>query len=175
MRPRKRPSSPPRLFARSDRPGASGPTFLMVSALVPAPGAPREDVRDEIWGYALDQRAFGPRQLMVVFADADGTFRGMAYAARTDPPELGLAPCIRHLGAGAAACVALCDEPVHDGPPTDDELARYLDAQAIAAALGVHLVDWTKCDDQVIRSMRLAVAPNEPWWNLPPAIASRPA
>ena len=55
------------------------------------------NLREEAWSFALDQRAFGPRKLWVAFADADGTFRGLAHTDRTDRPELCVGPCIEHL------------------------------------------------------------------------------
>jgi hypothetical protein len=124
------------------------------------------NLRDDVWSFALDQRAFGPRRLVVAFADADGGFRGLAYARRTDPPEAALAPCIQHLGRGAAAAIAYCDEPVDDGPPAEDLGARFRVARAIAASYGVQLVDWIACDDQMFRSSQLALYPGAPWWQI---------
>jgi hypothetical protein len=48
----------------------------------------------DFWGYALDQRAFGPRQLVVVTARRDGAVvglaPGLAHCERTEPPESAL-------------------------------------------------------------------------------------
>ena len=65
-----------------------------------------------------------------------------------------LAPCIAHVGRGAAAAVAFCDEPVTEGPPPTDLAERFALARSIAAFHGVHLVDWFACDDQLFRSAR---------------------
>lgn len=51
-------------------------------------------------------------------------------------------------GGGAAAAIALCDEQVTTGPPPGDTATRFGRARSIAAAHGVHLVDWIVCDDQ---------------------------
>jgi len=125
----------------------------------------------EVWAYALDQRAFGPRRLLVAFAfaDAAGRLRGLAYTARTDPPELALEACLRYLGEGAEAAIAFCDEPVTAGPPSPAIIARLYTARALAATFGVYLVDWFACDDLQLRSFQLAVHPDEEWW----AIAAR--
>jgi hypothetical protein len=125
------------------------------------------DVREEVWGFALDQRAFGPRKLVVAFADRDGRFTGLAYTDRTSPPETALAVCIDYLGADADAAVALCDEPVSWGPPPADVGDRLARARAAAADLGVHLVDWIACDDQLFCSFKLAVEPGGEWWDVP--------
>lgn len=131
------------------------------------------DLREEAWSFALDQRAFGPRRLLVAFADRRGRLRGLAHTARTSPAELALGPCIRHLGRGAAAAVAFCDEPVVFGPPPADLAARFASARSIAAANGVHLVDWFACDDDLFRSSRLALEPGSEWWDVPPPVPRR--
>src|SRR5687767_12260890 len=79
----------------------------------------------EAMGFALDQRAFGPRRLLVAFTEADGRLRAIAHTRRTDPIEIALRGCLEHLGRGAAAAVAFNDEPVHDGPPADDLAERF--------------------------------------------------
>ena len=140
--------------------------LVLVEGLVPS-RRDRTNLRDDAWSFALDQRAFGPRKLLVAFANRNGRFRGLAYTDRTDPPELALRGCIQHLGRGAAAAVAYCDEPVVDGPPPDDLAERFARASATAAELGVHLVDWIACDDQLFRSTRLALHPEREWWAIP--------
>lgn len=157
----------PQLYLRSDSPYADDSPFLMVSGVVPVASARRELLPEIVWDLALDQRTFGPRRLLVAFADADGGLRGFAHARRTFPPHLGLAPCIAFLGDGAAACVALSDEPVASLAPTNVEVDRFCDAKEIAAARGIHLVDWIHCDDDMVRSMKLALAPDDPWWDVP--------
>jgi hypothetical protein len=125
------------------------------------------DLREESWSFALDQRAFGPRRLLVAFADAFGGFQSLAHTPRTDPPELALAPCIEYLGRNAAAAVAFCDEPVVAGPPPPELDLRFALARSIAASNGVHLVDWFACDDQLFRSTRYALDPETDWWDVP--------
>lgn len=142
--------------------------LLVVGGFVPT-AIDDTNLREEAWSFALDQRAFGPRKLLVAFADADGTFRGLAYSDRTDPPELALGPCIAHLGRGAAAAIAFCDEEVVDGPIDLDVLQRrFAVASAVCAGAGVHLVDWIACDDDKCRSSRIALYGAEEWWSVPP-------
>lgn len=124
------------------------------------------DMRAEVWSYALDQRAFGPRRLLVAFTDAGGRLLGLAHTARTQPPELALEACIRHLGDGAAAAIAFCDEPVSAGPPAPDIIDRLAHTRSLAASLGVYLIDWLACDDLQLRSFQLAVHPEEEWWGI---------
>lgn len=124
------------------------------------------NLRDDVWSFALDQRAFGPRRLVVAFADRSGRFHGLAHTRRTDPPELALVPCIEHVGRGSAAAVAFCDEPVLEGPPPPDLAERLAFARSIAAPHGIHLVDWIACDDQLFRSSRLALEPDGDWWDV---------
>lgn len=78
-----------------------------------------------------------------------------------------IAPCIEHVGAGADVAIAFCDEPVTDAPPPPDAVERFADACSIAASYGIHLVDWIACDDQLLRSMRLACEPEAVWWPEP--------
>ena len=125
------------------------------------------NIREDWPELALDQRAFGPRRVLVAFAESDGTLRGLAYADRSDPPELALECCVDHLGKGAAAAIAFCDEPVKMGPPPADVPQRFAAAQAVCARYGVHLVDWVMCDDQLFRSMKLCVAGAAEWWDVP--------
>lgn len=125
------------------------------------------DLREEAWSFALDQRVFGPRRLLVAFSDRSGRMVGLAHARRTVPPEVALGPCIDHIGRGAAAAVAFCDEPVAEGPPPPDLATRFERAQSIVASYGLHLVDWFACDDHLLRSSRLALHPDEDWWAIP--------
>ena len=76
----------------------------------------RTNLRKDTWSLALDQRAFGPRRLVVALSDRRGRFIGLSHTPRTDPPEIALGPCIDHLGGGAAAAVAFCDERIKKGP-----------------------------------------------------------
>jgi len=48
----------------------------------------------DFWDLALDQRAFGPRQLVVVTARRDGAVLGLAHCERTELPELALQCCL---------------------------------------------------------------------------------
>ena len=140
--------------------------LIVVEAFIPPPRE-RIDLRHEVWSIALDQRAFGPRQLLVALATRRGGLRALAHTSRTDPPEDALARCLQHLHRGAKAAVALCDEPVADGPPPPGLAERFAVARSIAASFGVHLVDWIACDDQLFRSTRLAVDPHCEWWDVP--------
>lgn len=124
------------------------------------------ELREEAWSFALDQRQFGPRRLIVAFGDRSGRLLGLAHTERPDPPEAGLAPCIMHTGYDAAVAVAYCDEPVADGPPPSDLADRFDLACSIASDLGVHLVDWFACDDLRIRSSRAAIGLGDEWWDV---------
>ena len=120
----------------------------------------------EAMAFCLDQRAFGPRRLVVAFANRNGRFRGLAHTRRPEPPEAALAGCIDYLGRGAKVAIAFCDEPVTWGPPPEDLATRFELARAIAASYGVHLVDWFVCDDDVFRSSRFALDPETEWWDV---------
>jgi hypothetical protein len=128
-----------------------------------------DNLRDGVWSFALDQRAFGPRKLWVAFADEDGTFRGLAYTDRTDPPDAAFDACLQYLGAGAAAAIAFCDQPVPDGPPSADYVDLFRRARRIARSYGIRLVDWIACDDDKFLSHRAPIAaPGElgnEWWD----------
>ena len=117
--------------------------------------------------FALDQRAFGPRRLVVAFADAHGRFRGIAYAKRTEPFDLALRACLQHLGDGAAAAVVFNDEPVAWGELPADQAERFALASLLCRVRGIHLVDWVCCDDQLVRSTKLALGPADEWWDVP--------
>jgi hypothetical protein len=130
------------------------------------PPADHTDLRDEVWSFALDQRAFGPRRLVVAFADPSGRLVSLAHAPRTDPPEAALEACIRHLG-GEAAAVAFCDDQVGEGPPPPDLETRFAAARSVAADYAVHLVDWIACDDSSFLSSRLSLDPYAEWWDVP--------
>jgi hypothetical protein len=125
------------------------------------------DLRQDVLSFALDQRAFGPRRLVVAFSDRTGRFTGLAHTPRTDPPERSLGPCVDLVGQGAAAAVAFCDELVTDGPPPPGLEERFMWARSIVAHFGVHLVDWFACDDQLFRSCRYALDPDCEWWDVP--------
>ena len=141
------------------------PGFIVVDGYVPT-AADDTNLRDEVWDFALDQRCFGPRLLLVAFADADGTFRGLSFTKRLLVPEDALDACIQHLGVGSAAAVAYCDEPVLEGPPPDDTAERFAHARAVARWHGIHLVDWIACDDDRFRSFRLALEPGGEYWDV---------
>ena len=140
--------------------------LIVVDGLVPTE-LDDTNLREEAWSLALDQRHAGPRKLLVAFGDLDGRFRGMAIARRTDPPELALEPCIQYLGAGAEIAIAYCDEPVTMGPPPPDIAQRWSMATSVCDSHGIRLVDWFACDDEAIRSFKLALHPDEPWWPAP--------
>jgi len=129
-------------------------------------------VRAKVWSYAMDQRAFGPRKLMVAFTDADGQLRVLAHAKRTKQPLLTLEACLDMHGDGAAAAVVWCDERVPAGPPPPEFHRRFEHARELAASYGVHLVDWIACDDEQFRAARLMtlmVDEQPDWWDVPAA------
>jgi hypothetical protein len=122
-----------------------------------------------VWSYALDQRAFGPRKLLVAFTDAGGRLRILAHANRASRPLLSFEACLEFAGAGAEAAVAFCDEAVLDGPPSPEFLDHFDAARALARRYGIHLVDWFACDDERFRSARCAtMSADEPpeWWDV---------
>lgn len=121
----------------------------------------------DAWSIALDQRAFGPRRLLVVTATADGRMLGLAHCEQTDPPEMALRCCLRTLDDGAAAAVAYSDERVDAAPPPPGWATRFATARRAAAECGVHLVDWLQCDDILCRSMRFALEEVDEWWDVP--------
>lgn len=132
-----------------------------------------DNLRQSVWSFALDQRAFGPRKLLVAFADEDGTFRGLAFTARTDPLDLAFDACLQYLGTGAAAAIAFCDQPVAEGDLPPEQIELFERAQVIAASYGIRLVDWIACDDDKFRSHRTPPVPtgelDDEWWNGPAA------
>jgi hypothetical protein len=144
--------------------------MIIVEGVAPVAESELDDVPNQIWSYAMDQRAFGPRKLLVVFTDGAGRLRTLAHANRTDRPLLAFEACLDHLGAGAAAAIALCDESVTPGPLSAEVLERFTEARALAQLYGVHLVDWIACDDDAFRAVRLlTLTPSEQpdWWDLP--------
>lgn len=151
---------------------------IPVDGLVPTPGWPQQALADLVLGLAMDQRAFGPRQLMVAFGARDGRFLALHYCPRTDPPDLALRACLWHFdhngrgGEQLAAAVVLCDEAVVAGPPTADFAARFEAAGLTAAEHDVHLVDWVACDDEQFRFARMrptGPTPEPGWWDVPRA------
>jgi len=149
--------------------------FSIVDGVVPT-ALDDTNLRDDVWAFALDQRAFGPRKLLVAFADADGTFRGLAFTDRTDPPELGFEACLTYLGQGAAAAVAYCDQPV-DPDAASAYLELFERARELAATRDIHLLDWIACDDEQFLAHRIPMFARDPaerepgdldWWDVPP-------
>jgi hypothetical protein len=65
-------------------------SLIVVEGVVPVAESEFDDVPNQIWAYAMDQRAFGPRRLLVVFTNAAGRLRCLAYANPNGPA----APCI---------------------------------------------------------------------------------
>lgn len=125
------------------------------------------DLRIGAWTLAIDQRCFGYRRLIVAFADAEGTLRHLVHTGRTEPPDEALARCLERGAAGCDAAVAFCDEPVLGGPLPPAVVARWHRLRNACQEHGVHLVDWFQCDDSMFRSLRLALHPDETWWELP--------
>jgi hypothetical protein len=145
-------------------------TLIVVEGVVPVQETELNDVRAKVWSYALDQRVFGPRKLLVAFTEANGQLRVLACASRTDDPLISFEACLDHFGECAAASVAFCDEPVATGPPSPQLLERFHHAQMLARDYGVHLVDWIACDDDRFRAARLttlAVEEQPDWWDVP--------
>jgi|SRR5436190_4497788 hypothetical protein len=151
-------------------------SLITVDALAPNPEFDHDPLPDQILGIALDQRAFGPRQLMVAFAAYDGRFLALTYARRTDPVDRALEACLLHfdrLGRGGealAAAVVLCDEPVKDGPAPASFIATFERAKSMARKHDVHLVDWIACDDDLLRFARRRIftpAAESGWWDVP--------
>jgi hypothetical protein len=118
----------------------------------------------DYWGFSLDQRTFGPRQLLVVTARSDGAVLDLAHCAQTELPELALKCCLAALDDGAAVAVAYSDEQVSADPPVGlrDRLDR---ARVAAREYGVHLVDWIMCDDSQVRSMRITLDECDHLWD----------
>jgi hypothetical protein len=114
--------------------------------------------------FALDQRAFGPRKLLVAFGERDGRFRGLAYTARIAPIDAAFEACLDYLGAGAATAVAFLDEAVSQGEPTKSQMKRFHRLEAMAARYGITLVDWISCDDELIRLARGGRCDPDDWW-----------
>lgn len=150
--------------------------MIVVDAVAPNPEFDHDPLPEQILGIAMDQRAFGPRQLMVAFATYDRRFLALTYAPRTDPADAALEACLLHfdsLGRGGEAHVAavvLCDELVEGGPVPPSFDARFERATRMARMHRVHLVDWIACDDDRFRCARLrSMAPAEDpdWWDVP--------
>ena len=139
---------------------------LVVECLVATP-RDTTNLREARWGFALDQRAFGPRRLLVAFAREDGSFLGLTHTELTDPPWAALTACIDTFGVDSCAAVALADEPVREGTPPPELEHRFETACAVARASGVRLVDWMSCDDLLIRSARAAFSPGGDGWSEP--------
>ena len=119
------------------------------------------------WRYTLVQREFGPRRLIVMFADRDGRLRGLIHTERTHPPEVALTRCLDRFRRRAVAAVAYCDEPVTAGPRPDGLDQRFARASELCASRGLHLVDWYACDDILIRSLRGSIEDDGGWWPFP--------
>jgi hypothetical protein len=153
-----------------------GPSTITVDALVPNPGFDHELLPDTILGIALDQRAFGPRKLMVAFAAYDGRFLALTYAPRTDPVQTAIEGSLRYFdtyvrgGQVDVAAVVLCDEPVTDGPTPPEFIDKFELARTIARRHNVHLVDWIGCDDDLFRCARRSTftpVADPDWWDVP--------
>lgn len=141
---------------------------IVVERLVAA--EPDIDMRECAWEFALDQRAFGPRRVLVALTDRSGRLLEIAHADRTDPPEFAFGLCLHERSSDATVALAYCDEPVdmQSSPEHLADLARRLaDARWMAQRAGVHLVDWFACDDQAFRSFRFASEPDSEWWDAP--------
>ena len=154
--------------------------LITVDGVVPNPEFDHDPLPDQVLGIALDQRAFGPRRLMVAFAAYDGRFLALLFTRRTDPRDVALEACLHHfdsLGRGGvehAAAVVLCDEPVAGGPPPAPFTATFERARSMARDHDVHLVDWISCDDDLFRCARrrtFTPAAEPGWWDVPDSLA----
>lgn len=150
--------------------------LIVVDGYVPSPEFDHDPLPDQILGFALDQRAFGPRRLMVAFAAYDGRFLALLHARRTDPVDRAVEACLEHfdtIGRGGethAAAVVLCDEPVTQGPPPPTFMATFERARRAARSHRVHLVDWIGCDDDLFRCARrrtFELTAEPEWWDVP--------
>ena len=134
---------------------------IVVDGIGPNPEFDHEPLPEQILGIALDQRAFGPRRLMVAFAAYDGRFLSLLFTRRTDPVDHAVKGCLLHFdalgrcGEARAAAVVLCDEPVAEGPAPQSFVDKFERARRLARTHGVHLVDWIGCDDDMFRAARL--------------------
>ena len=126
------------------------------------------NLRDDPWSMALDQRAFGPRKLLVFLTRADGQMLSVAITDRVEPIDDAFRACLIHLGGDAVAAVAYLDEPVQSGPPTTEFMHRFDRLRDVAASLGITLVEWFSCDDDAFRATRLGdpSQPGEDWWTV---------
>ncbi len=128
---------------------------------------------------AFDQRAFGPGRLMVAFTTAEGRFLGLAHTDSDQPLELVLEACLDHLaghrfrGDQPAAVVVYSDEPVSEGPPPPELIARFDQARSQVADFGLHLVDWFACDQERVRSARGTTGFDGGWWDVPASVPRR--
>lgn len=116
------------------------------------------------WRYTLAQREYGPRRLIVMFADRNGRMQCLMHTARTVPPEDALVRCLDRLRRRAVAVAVYADEPVSAAPRPADLNHRFTVASDLCAGRGLHLIDWYLCDDIYIRSLRGAiVSDGGPW------------
>ena len=126
--------------------------------------APELDINlfDDVWSFALDQRAFGPRRVLVAFADAAGRLTGLAHSARVDPITASLAVCLAHGADLGVAAVVYSDEPVTWRLPEPTLVERLDVARAMCDDVDVDLIDWIMCDDDVFRSLRYSSDTGDP-------------
>src|SRR4051812_19944668 len=121
------------------------PPLIVVDGIEPVAESNLDNLRDNPWSYALDQRAFGPRKLWTAVGNSKGRFRGLAYTDRTDPPLIALEACLayldEHMHRDAVAAVVFCDQPVKDGSVAPEFLELFASARELAAQFGIHLVD----------------------------------
>jgi hypothetical protein len=80
-----------------------------------ATAADDTNLQSDVWSFALDQRAFGPRRLVVAFTDRAGNLLCLAHAQRTALPEVALACCVDWARRRPSVAVAFCDEPRRRG------------------------------------------------------------
>jgi hypothetical protein len=118
-------SAPRRVACRASTVRRMTNRLIFVDGVVPVEKTELDDVRAKVWSYALDQRAFGPRKLLVAFTEANGQLRVLAHANRTSRSLSSFEACLDYLGVCAAAAVAFCDQRVAAGPPSPEFLAHF--------------------------------------------------
>lgn len=151
---------------------------IPVEAWAPSPDAELGPFSELVLGVTMDQRAFGPRRLLVIFGSLDDRFVSLQHCPTTQGLDNALLACLWHFdvvgrgGERSAVAVALSDEAVVAGPPPEDFLLRFEAARAVAADAGVHLLDWVACDDEQFRFARMRPTgplPDPGWWDVPQA------
>lgn len=157
---------------RHHRGASHDPALFVVECLRSTDEDDTNLIRDHM-SFLLDQRAFGPRRLLIFFTDERADMHYLTHCPRHDDLLVAVMCSIDtvmhgnpHAQQHVRAAVVFNDEPVSEDIPGN--LAQRFEAvSAVFAAHGITLVDWWMCDDQLFRSMRFSVDPNQPWWPWP--------